>query len=351
MSDSHPEQVSWQSVVLELLRRVAGAAPTMTTPQLRHAGRAHEAVLARKDVDGLYFSTCDPDHPLQRLYDVLWRTQLSEARAVLAALEDRGVDVMVFKGVEAGARYRPAHGFYVCTDVDLLVPRAALRIADELLVARGYAQQTYPSAAQGWTDVDPVEAFRFAAAGYELMPFVRRVAVEGVDPACLAVAARVPKMFRVRRDVLDVTVSFDVHHNVLFNFEVAPLRARAVAGALGAGRAFSPADHLWFLIHRYYFEVATGSLSAPRVLAPIAALANDPAVDWAVVTRNAVEQNATAPLLYWLGFLRQLGARRIPDAVLDELRACHADSERNFGWQVGRLFDRVEAFPANVLEG
>jgi hypothetical protein len=44
----------------------------------------------------------------------------------------------------------------------------------------------------------------------------------------------------------------------------------------------------------------------------------DPIIDWALLVRNAVEFNATAPFLYSLTFFHRLGASGLP--VPDELR-------------------------------
>ena len=124
-----------------------------------------------------------------------------------------------------------------------------------------------------------------------------------------------------------------------------------VAGAVGAGRALCPADHLWFLIRRYYFEVAAGAEPKLRVLALIAALVGDPGVDWDLVVHNAIEYDSAAPCLYWLTLFHRLGAPAVSERVLAALRAGFWDSERNWGWQLGRLFGIEEAFPDNLLTG
>jgi len=341
--------VSWQSIALDLLRRLAGAAPALSTDQLRAAGAAHDQELLHRGLDSLYFGTCHLDHPRQRLYQVLWKAQVSEARAVIDELKQLGTESIVFKGIEIGTRYRPAHGLYVSLDIDLLVPGSGLWSAEKILYGRGYTHSKYARDEQAWKGVDPIEAFRFEAAAYELMPFVKGIRVDGLDEECLALARRFPRMFSVQDDFLLAYVRFDIHHNILFNFNITPFWKRTVASSLGTGRTFCSADHLWFLLHRYYFEVAMGSLTEPRVLVPIAAMVSDPDIDWPLLVRNAVECNTTAPCLYWLTFFHRLGAPGVPERVIEELRSHHGRSERTWGWQLGRLLDVIEPFPDSIL--
>jgi hypothetical protein len=348
IAESDPA-ASWRVVALELLRRLAGAPPTMLESRLRAAGAPHLEELRRRGIDSLYFAACDPEHPRQRMYQVLWRAQRGEAQVVLESIQRHGAEVVVFKGIEVGARYRPSHGLYRSADIDLLATGAGLPVAEHVLYERGYRHRSWVYEEQAWNDIEPRALAQFRASAYELGQYMTEVRIEDIDPECRAMMRDYPRHFRVEGRGAHVAVCFDVHRNILFNFDVAPLWARAVPSALGVGGAFCPGDHLWFLIHRYYFEVASGSLSELRVLAPIAAVVNDPAVDWSLVLRNAVEFNATAPFLYWLTFFQRLGAPGISTQLLEQLRAHHARSQRNWGWQLGRLFETEEPFPENIL--
>jgi hypothetical protein len=257
--------------------------------------------------------------------------------------------VVTFKGLELGVRYRPAHGFYAAADVDLLVPKSGLPRAAQVLYEQGYTHRKYSHEAQEWLEVAADDVAAFNAHAYELMQFMKATRVEGLDADCLAAMSELPGRFSVCEGAVFAAVCFDVHSNLLFNIDVGPHWERSVVSALGIGRTFCAADHLWFLIHRYYFEVATGALSELRVLAPIAAMIGDPEIDWALLVRNAVEFNATAPLYYWLTFFHRLGAPGVSMDVLRELRSHQGRSQRDWGWQLARLLHVVETFPADYL--
>jgi hypothetical protein len=338
--------------VLELLRRLAGAPWTMSDEQLKASGAEIDDELFNAGMDGLYFLMCDSVHPRRRLYQARWQAQQSEARAVIDELHKHGAEAIVLKGAEAGARYAPAQGLYVSGDVDLLVTGSDLWHAERALYTRGYMRARYVDEALSWKEFEPLEAKRFEAVAYELTPFTKKVRVAEADRDCQATVRTIPhgaSLFEVKDDGLYTAISFDIHHNLLFKFNVAPFLKRTVPSALGCGRTLNPADHLWFLIHRYYYEVAMGGFSELRALVPIAAMVNDRSIDWPLLVRNAVECNTTAPFLYWLTFFHQLGASGIPPEVLATLRSHHARSERDFGWQLARLLGVVESFPRDLL--
>lgn len=339
---------TWQAVALELLRRRAGAEPRMTAAQLRDAGDRHVSALVRKRIDSLYFVACEVNHPRQRLYQALWDVQVREARRIIAAICELGVEPVVIKGVEVGARYDRHAAVGERADIDLLVGCDELWKVKNVLYGHGYMQGHYQRETRTWVPVEHLQQLRHETAGYELWPFRRAFAVTELDDAVVDEARRNAN-FCVEDDVVLAFVKFDVHHNVLFDFDVLPLFERSIPGGLGVGRALCPADHLWFSIVRYYFEVATGRKRALRGLAWIAPMVRDPDVDWSLLVRTAIDHRATAPCWYWLTLFRQLGARTIPDTVLHELAAHHGDSHRNWGWQFERLLELEPEFPARLL--
>ncbi len=234
-------------------------------------------------------------------------------------------------------------------DVDLLIDLSDVWSAKTTLYGLGYVHGVYQPGTRSWVHIDHFKAARHEASAYELVPFIKAFPIDGCDAEMLEEMKRYPNWFCIHDDCVLAFVRFDVHHNILFKLDVAPFVQRSIDSALGIGRALSPADHLWFAIHRYYYEVGIGALTSPRVLALIAPMTNDPAVDWDVLVHNANALNASAPCFYWLTFFSQLGATAIPERVLDQLRATLGRSERNWGWQIGRLFDLEEPFPAALL--
>lgn len=159
-----------------------------------------------------------------------------------------------------------------------------------------------------------------------------------------------PYFFACTSDTIASVVRFDIHHNVLFNYDVTGLRDRAVPSATGFGVTMCPADHLWFLLHRNYGEVGFSNRSRPagRVFPPIAAVLQDPTIAWPRVVANARERNSPAACYYWLDFFRRLGVESIPSEVINELGSMNA-GEREWGYQLAKLFDVRESFPLEFL--
>jgi hypothetical protein len=343
--------ISWQTVAIELLRRRAGAAPLLSDERLAAGGSMHESTVHDKNIDGLYFLTCNVEHPRQRLYQAQWNAQLSETRAVIAELNQLGVDPIVFKSLEIGARYDCGRPTGLRADVDLLVPLDALWNVRKVMYGRDYVHGVYRHTTRDWSVVDPREAARHEARAYELWPLCKAIEVVGLDDQVVEEAKRHPLAFCVQGDKVLTFVDFDFHHNILFNFDVATRVARCVPSALGIGRALAPADHLWFLIHRHYAEAAMEEWQwqGPKPLVSIAPMVADPSVDWDVIVASAVEQKSTWPTLAWLTFFYKLGATSVPERVLADLRCRVGCGARNWGWQLGRLFDIEEPFPDSLV--
>jgi hypothetical protein len=321
----------------------------MSTERLRVAGAEHDLELFRRGLDGLVLATVHPHHPRQRLYQTLWNAQVGEARAVIDELSRAGVESLIIDGTEVGARYRPDHGIGVCPEVDLLVPVDGLWRAQKILYGRSYARREYAPEIQAWRDIAPIPAFRGEANGTVLTPFVKEIQLDDVDDVQLAEAIRLPAMFGVRGGSARAIVRVNIHHNVARGVDVVPFLQRSVASGLGAGRALFPADHLWMLILRSYFEVALKARASLGRLATVAPAVADPEVDWDAVVRNAASSHTAAPCLYWLTLFHKLGASAISERVLGELRSHSKRSEGRWGWQLGRMFEVEEPFPRDLL--
>jgi hypothetical protein len=343
--------ISWQTVAVELLRRRAGGAPLLADERLAAGASMHESALRDRNIDGLYFLACNVDHPRRRLYQAQCDAQVAETRAVIADLNQLGVDPIVFKSLEIGARYDRGRATGLRADVDLLVPLDALWNVRKVMYGRDYVHGIYRHRTRDWSVVDPREALRHEAKAYELWPLRKAIEVVGLDDQVVEEAKRHPGAFCVQDDKVLIFVAFDFHHNILFNFDIATRIARSVPSALGIGRALAPADHLWFSIHRHYSEAAMEEWQwqGPRPLVTVAPIVADASVDWDVVIASAVEQKSTWPTLAWLTFFYKLGATSVPERVLADLRRQVGCGARNWGWQLGRLFDVEEPFPDSLV--
>lgn len=310
-------------------------------------GKQYESKLQETKLDSLYYLACDKENPRQRMYQALYEAQALEARAVVRELEGLGVEPILFKGTEVTARCDKGRAVGERHDVDLLVQADEIWKAEKVLFGRGYIKGDYDRANRRWVAVEHRRRLRHELGAYELWPFRVGVPVQGLDDATMELV-RGNRLFVVEEDDVFVPVKMDVHHNILFDFDAAPLRDRTVESGIGVGLAPSPADHLWFLIFRYYGEVTVGHQRSLRPFVAIAGLIADPGVDWEVFLGIAVATKSCAPCYYWLRFFQSIGVATIPKFVVRGLKGRLEESSRNWGWQVERLFEVEHALPAEL---
>jgi hypothetical protein len=102
---------------------------------------------------------------------------------------------------------------------------------------------------------------------------------------------------------------------------------------------------VWITLTRYYNEVALLGKRYLRDFAYIIPILKNEAIDWDVVLSANRSYELHAPLFYYLNFLRSLGAC-VPEAVLAETSPLRSERLRDFGWQLGKLFDVLEPSPS-----
>jgi hypothetical protein len=342
------DPLPWQTVAVELLRRRAGGQARILRSDLLGAAAAHERELSRRGIVSLYYILGDIDSPRQRAFQALWDAQARETRLLLQEFKGIGVEPTIIKGLEIGTRYDDGRAVGARGDVDLLVPPQDLFKTKQLLYRLGYTQGSYVAELREWGYPDYFDTIRYESSSYELAGFTKAFRLDDLDEAARAEARTIPG-FCVHDDTTLVFVTFDIHHNLFRNFELRRFMERTVPSALGIGKALSPADHLWFLIHRYYSEASIGLEWSLRSLIAIAPVVRDVDVNWATLVENALEQKAPSPCFYWLTFFRTLGALSVPEETLEQLREGHLRSERNWGWQLERFFEMQPEFPHRLL--
>jgi hypothetical protein len=114
---------------------------------------------------------------------------------------------------------------------------------------------------------------------------------------------------------------------------------------LGQGLSFSDSNQLWLLTSRYYTEVAVHGKSSLRDFAYILPLIACGDLDWDVVLSTARKYGLRSSLYYYLYFMSFLTEGAVPKSVLAELSPDRGNRRHDWGWQLGKLFDLVEAFP------
>lgn len=330
----------WQSLALELLRNIARGSPT----PLEQCSEATLRQLEARQIDGLYYSVAQPDHPRRRLYAAIWAAQRAACVEAVEALESQSIETVVFKGADFLDRYFPAP-FSIMSDVDLLVKRNDVGRAKAELYRLGYRQAAFNRARRRLDEADVAAVADTEAHHYELFPFLR------LDPIRLDDDARALLRKRGRLPVvasggeLKVVIGLDVHHGVATDIATEPLMRRSRRSSFPAGRSLSPADHLWLVTARLYNETALHGKRSLRDFAYLVALLTQERIRWDDVLQSAADYEMHAALYYYFMFLSWLAPDTIPLDVLERLSPLHTKRLRDWGWQLGVLFDALDPQP------
>jgi hypothetical protein len=259
---------------------------------------------------------------------------------------EAGVPPLVIKGAEHVARHFDTHGLGFLGDVDILIPRRNLRTVSAILREEGFRQARFDTDRQTMVDLSPSEIADSQRGHYELAPFGRLVEIplpHDEYEFARRWNAR-PLWTHAGRVLLLVTV--DVHFGIASDLSADAMVSRAVPSALGVGATFSPSDHLWFTLARYYNEV---SVFGKRYLHPLVyatcILARE-RIDWSLVLETAAEHDLRPALYYHLLFLNKLGREAVvPKYVLRELLPARGSRTKDWGWQIPMLHQGVAQLP------
>lgn len=338
--------VGWQPCALNLLTRLANPAATVAALLLTEEVRAR---LVQAKIDGLERLAGCTSTPLQRVYDRVWQVQLAATEEAISRLGGHGIDPLLFKGVEIAARYLHGHMPSMMGDVDMLVPRQQLGAARAALFSLGYRQAEYDQDRGALVDADVSDIARVEGSHYELFPFRRMQAFEldADELAALRAAPRRAPVFLTDARQACLIVELDIHHGVALDIETAPLLARSQQSVQDGARTLSHADHLWVTTARYYNETAVHGKRTLRDFTYVIALLRDAVMDWDIVLDAAHQYELHPGLFYYLSFASSLFSNSpVPADVLADLDPRRGSRLRDWGWQLGPLFDALDPMPS-----
>ncbi|MFJ3519785.1 nucleotidyltransferase family protein [Streptomyces sp. NPDC090131] len=279
----------------------------------------------------------------------MWNHQLSELMQVIESLSSAGVRTLTFKGGELIPRHFPGHSIGLVADADVLVERGQIETVKAVMYGLGFRHATFDVSRGVMRDRDLRDVAKIELHHYELAPFVK--SVETTDPVVVALARAHdahPVYSLAERAVL--VTAIDIHHNVALDADPSMLFERAVPSSLGKGETLSSADHVWLNLSRYYNEVAIHGGTSLRPFAYTIPEMAAGTVDWDVVEQVAHDLELGSTLSYFLRFCDQLLPGRIPAATLQAVHDSTASRVRDWGWQLAKLFDFEERFPAYAFE-
>lgn len=183
------------------------------------------------------------------------------------------------------------------------------------------------------------------AGHYQLPPF------RAVQPAQLGadelrwIGERGAKPLHLLNGRGHFVLEIDVHHKTASDVDLEPFMDRLVASPFADYLALEPADHLWTLLVRYYNEVALHGKDTLRELLYCGLLIGSGEIHWPHLVAACDEYRTHPACYYLLRFFHALAPELVPNEVLQALRARLRPCLRDFGWQIGKLFDFVEAMP------
>jgi hypothetical protein len=342
-----PEPISaWGRVALELLQSTVGELTVAPEREvwLWEQGRPWIKELAERKIDSLLYLACNLRTPAQRVYDKVWGRQRDTLLEALRALDSNGIGAVVFKSSEFFADYFDQHSLGILVDVDLLVEIGQLPTLKRILLSSGFRQAHFDVSKRQLIDTDLVQVARHESEHYELYPFtcMREITLDEEERAFVQTRTGQP-LWAIEGECF-LMVEIDVHRRVVADVDSSELFDRAIPSALGSGMTLSPTDHLWLTMSRYYNEVALHGKCSLREFACLGILMRRAEIDWDLLLKVVREYEIHSSLYYFLSFSNHLFAGLVPDEVLTEMLPLKGRRNRDWGWQIGKLFGGIEPF-------
>lgn len=274
-----------------------------------------------------------------------WQLQRQAFVQTLHALTDAGITVTTFKGCELNERYSDGDSFGLMADADVIVALDHLVDTMSLLYRHGLKPGVIDYASGrlmplGIQDIGAIESQHF-----QLPPFLALHEVE-LSPDSFAFAkvyGRRP--LKVFGDRCYLIFEIDVHHRTTIDIAFDVFEPHCIESVFSGARTLSPTDHLWSIASRYYNEVSLHNKTSLRELVYMALLLRHERIDWKRFLSFTEEFGTYAACYYPLAFLRALVPSCMPADALDALRPVEGRRGRDYGWQLGKLFNFVESVP------
>lgn len=347
-----PSPPDWCRVALALLRWAHNrpSHPRADTLNLHKHGLSVLEDLRRHQLDGLFFLCCSPECATQQLYDRVWSLQRKLLCEIITAFSDDGIAPIIFKGAEVVERYYRSRPLSIMDDVDIIVKPSQLISTMKILFSLGFRPARYDPDTKQMRDV-AIDAFgEVLKKHYELPSFVKTVPLDLNDDELEHATNWGNWPFGAIRGKSQLHVAVDIHYRVAFDLDMEECAQRVVPSAFPQAFSLSPADMLWIMTARYYTEVTFHRKRSLRDMAYLSATLTDPELDWSLVVEAANRYNLHPGLFYYLSFLDAVvGGEGVPKSVLDALNPTRGTRDKDWGWQLGTLFDAIEPLPWPTL--
>lgn len=340
---------SWRIVALALLRWCANR---NTVLRLSAISQNTVRKLEHRRIDSLLTLAGGIAIPCQTIYDRIWRLQFDSLRGLIDELKRSGVVPLVLKAADVLPRWYNNRPIGRVHDFDLAVRRTEVQRAKRALWAQGFAQQLFDPKTGTFVEPNLRDVAWNEFRQNELFHFSKFIAFP-LDSAEEHVLAWGHPVYRGANGETWLQITADVHFasletDLVENFDEERVWERAQAAAMNLGLRLSDADALWYILGKFYREVATHGRVSLRDFCYAIPLLTSGNVDWDLFLATCEQHDLFAGPYYYLRFIGALIGCEAPKEVITRLsprgRAI-GSSVQDYGWQLDRLFELDDELP------
>ncbi len=301
--------------------------------------------LKQKKIDSLYYLHYDPENQQQLLYQTVWDIQKKYLEQVLTALTAAGIEVIVFKGAEFINRYYDNNPLSFVNDVDLLIRKDQVSAAQRVFYESGFYHGIIDDETLDYKLLDISDIASVILGHYELPPLNKPIEMKlsRQQQKLLEGLENHPIWSAGGRHI--VFPEFDVHYQVSTDIVSDELFTRSVPSSFKGVSTLNHADTIWFTMARFYNEVALHNKNSLRDFAYILPVLRTETINWEQFLKSVHEYELYAGVFYFLSFCNFLSHQSVPAEVLNELSKGVRTGNRDWGWQLEKLFDEIPLCP------
>jgi Uncharacterised nucleotidyltransferase len=317
-----------------------------------HYTAARLDYLAARKIYGLAFIGAAQATPLFALYRKVWLAQRAALQSLVAELASRGLDVLIYKGAETTERHYGSHPVCLRGDIDLLVRPGQLAGVKAAMTECGLVQADYDTENCRLIPLTPEQLESTERGRYNLRSFASLIDIPLTsEERALGPRWLTPVSLRAEHAtlVLGIDISIGLDQKIGSDEMFDRSRASVFAGA----RTLSEEDHVWYTATLFYLQTFLNKQQhkLTQMADLIATIGNHgDRIDWAQVVALGQRHGGLPALYYPIAYIdRLIGGGAVPGAALDALQPVHGSRSRDYGWQIAKLFGRVDEFPAAFL--
>lgn len=306
--------------------------------------------LRRRRIYGLGAAGVEGSDSVLKAFELLWTVQKTALQELILAFAGSGIDVLVYKGAEVIEAYGMSFPYTARRDMDVLIRPSDVPTAKRILSDLGYVQANFDTETLALVNIPAARIEAAERGNYALVSFARVQTFDSVGSEAWT-SAPSAHPFYVRDGKATIVVAIDLATGLDSSLGAETLFSEAVESAHPGASAIKPEEHLWYLCAMFYLEVLRYADARKLTqLADLSLFLSGYEVDWSRVVVRARELDILPCVYYPLAFLNALSdTLAVPDRILEQLLPTSGSRARDYGWQLHKLFGRVEPVPMDML--